>query len=156
MLPSGTMNGLTYQGVERLAYEAVEDPRIESPEDAILEIEVAGLCGSDLHVYHGRETGLDVGTVMGHEYLGRVVEVGPEVRAAFVDKDRQAASCFVENARGRWQADLYGLARQRLASAGVGQVYGGDFCTFRDSERFFSYRRDGQCGRMASFVLRKP
>ena len=83
-------------------------------------------------------------------------EVGPEIREAFVDKDRQAASCFAENARGRWQADLYGLARLRLACLGIERIYGGEFCTFGDAERFFSYRRDGQCGRLASFVFRTP
>jgi len=81
-------------------------------------------------------------------------EVGDEVRAAFVAQDDRAREWFIGNARGRWQADLYGLARMRLAAAGVKQVYGGNACTFGDSARFFSYRRDGRCGRMASFVFR--
>jgi YfiH family protein len=79
-------------------------------------------------------------------------EVGDEVRAAFVANDAAAADCFVENQRGRWQADLYALARQRLARAGIKQVFGGNFCTYAESGRFFSYRRDGECGRMASFI----
>lgn len=81
-------------------------------------------------------------------------EVGNEVRQAFVDHHPLAAEHFVRNERGRWQADLYGLARQRFAMAGVQQVFGGDHCTFGDPTRFFSYRRDGQCGRMANFVFR--
>lgn len=81
-------------------------------------------------------------------------EVGNEVREAFVGHDDGAREWFIGNARGRWQADLYGLARMRLAAAGVEQVYGGNACTFGDSARFFSYRRDGNCGRMASFVFR--
>jgi len=82
-------------------------------------------------------------------------EVGDEVRQAFVDLEAAAAECFERNAQGRWQADLYGLARLQLRQAGVHAVYGGDHCTHGDSSRFFSYRRDGECGRMASFVCRK-
>ena len=82
-------------------------------------------------------------------------EVGDEVRQAFLKHDEVADACFVQNKRGRWQADLYGLARQRLAAAGVHRIYGGQACTYDDAERFFSYRRDGECGRMASFVFRK-
>ena len=79
-------------------------------------------------------------------------EVGDEVRAAFVAQDRGAAACFVANKRGRWQADLCELARRRLAAIGVTRVYGGQFCTFEDRERFYSYRRNPDCGRMVSFV----
>lgn len=83
-------------------------------------------------------------------------EVGDEVRAAFVAADAGAESCFLPNDRGRWQADLYALAKRRLVAAGVAAVYGGGLCTFGDSKRFFSYRRDGQCGRMATFIHRTP
>ena len=79
-------------------------------------------------------------------------EVGGEVREAFVSHDQNAESCFIENERSRWQADLYGLARQRLAAAGVADVYGGGLCTFSDSERFYSYRRNPDCGRLLSFI----
>lgn len=79
-------------------------------------------------------------------------EVGDEVRAAFAADDPGARACFLRNERGRWQADLFALARRHLEAAGVGTVYGGGLCTFGDRERFFSYRRDGQCGRMATFI----
>ncbi len=79
-------------------------------------------------------------------------EVGAEVRDAFLILNPDSASCFIANERGRWQADLYGLARLELEAAGISQVHGGGLCTFGDSARFFSYRRDGQCGRMASFI----
>ena len=79
-------------------------------------------------------------------------EVGGEVREIFVAHDDAAATCFTENERGRWQGDLYALARQRLSAAGVTAVFGGGFCTFLDAERFHSYRRDPDCGRMVSFV----
>ena len=81
-------------------------------------------------------------------------EVGGEVRAAFVETDPGAEACFRENQRGRWQADLYALAGRRLGAMGVRAVHGGGFCTFADSERFFSFRRDGRCGRMATFIHR--
>lgn len=79
-------------------------------------------------------------------------EVGEEVRLAFTARDAAAAAAFKANARGRWQCDLYMLARQNLAQLGVQAVYGGGYCTYDDAERFFSYRRDGQCGRMATLV----
>lgn len=82
-------------------------------------------------------------------------EVGDEVRQAFIDLETAAGECFQPNEHGRWQADLYSLARLQLREAGVGAVYGGEYCTHSDSSRFFSYRRDGECGRMASFVCRK-
>lgn len=82
-------------------------------------------------------------------------EVGNEVRAAFVTRNSALSACFERNERGRWQADLYALARARLTDCGVADVYGGDSCTALDQERFFSYRRDGECGRMATFIYRR-
>lgn len=79
-------------------------------------------------------------------------EVGDEVRAAFLDQDGAAASAFVAHAPGKWLADIYQLARLRLAHSGVTPVYGGGFCTFHERERFFSYRRDRCTGRMASLI----
>lgn len=79
-------------------------------------------------------------------------EVGPEVRAAFVAHTAQAAVCFVPTGQGKYLADIYQLARQRLRQAGVQAIYGGDYCTVSDARRFFSYRRDGQTGRQASLI----
>ena len=79
-------------------------------------------------------------------------EVGHEVRQAFVASDPSAASAFHAAGEGKWYADLYSLARLRLAKLGVGEVHGGGFCTFTDYERFFSFRRDGVTGRMASLI----
>lgn len=83
-------------------------------------------------------------------------EVGDDVRTAFAATDTEAASAFVPNARGRWQCDLYALARRRLAALGVSAICGGGWCTFADSERFFSYRRSSQCGRMAALIWIDP
>nr|WP_296752172.1 peptidoglycan editing factor PgeF [Thioalkalivibrio sp.] len=81
-------------------------------------------------------------------------EVGPEVRAAFVSDDSATAAAFRAGAGDRWFADIYRLARLRLERAGVTDVHGGGRCTFRESETFFSYRRDGVCGRMATLIWR--
>ncbi|HSW29956.1 MAG TPA: alcohol dehydrogenase catalytic domain-containing protein [Longimicrobiales bacterium] len=74
------MNAITFQDVERLAYERVPDPCILEPGDVVVRVRVAGICGSDLHPYFGRERGLDPGTVMGHELLGDIVEAGADVQ----------------------------------------------------------------------------
>ncbi|MAR89483.1 MAG: hypothetical protein CML06_01190 [Pseudomonadales bacterium] len=82
-------------------------------------------------------------------------EVGDEVRQAFVSQDAAAQAEFQPNARGRWQADLYGLARRRLHRAGVTHISGGDYCTFYEP-RFFSYRRQPRCGRLLSLIWIDP
>ena len=73
------MNAITFQDIEQLAYQEVPDPVLQAPTDALVRVRVAGICGSDLHPYFGRERGIDVGTVMGHEFVGEVVEVGADV-----------------------------------------------------------------------------
>ena len=74
------MQALTFGGVETISYRSVSDPEILQPSDAIVQVSLSGICGSDLHVYHGREAGLDNGTVMGHEFVGTVVETGTAVK----------------------------------------------------------------------------
>jgi len=78
------MRAITFRGIRTLAHEEVAEPRIERPDDAVVEVERTAVCGSDLHVYHGREQGIDPGTVMGHECIGRVVEAGGDVRQVSV------------------------------------------------------------------------
>jgi len=82
----------------------------------------------------------------------RAFEVGEEVRRAFLEVDTEAAEAFAPSPAGRWLADIYALARRRLQRAGVSAVYGGEHCTYTEDEHFFSYRRDGQTGRMASLI----
>ncbi len=79
-------------------------------------------------------------------------EVGEEVKAAFVAHDKHAEAAFLPSPNNRWLADLYWLARQRLLALGITAIYGGGLCTYRDSARFYSYRRDKQTGRMASLI----
>lgn len=82
-------------------------------------------------------------------------EVGDDVREACLLADPGAGDCFRAVREGHWLADLYALARRRLSSAGVGSIHGGGLCTYADTERFFSYRRDGRTGRMASLIWRE-
>ena len=90
-------------------------------------------------------------------YLGPAIgpaayEVGPEVRQAFVAEDAQSEAAFARGKPGKFHADLYALARRRLARSGVVRVYGGGYCTYTERERFYSYRREGATGRMASLI----
>lgn len=91
-----------------------------------------------------------------------VFEVGEEVRQAFVDRHPVAGIAFrpagpttFDAAPRKWLADIYALARLRLAEAGVGEVYGGGLCTWSEPDRFYSYRRAARTGRMASLVWLK-
>lgn len=82
-------------------------------------------------------------------------EVGAEVYEAFVQHDEQAVQAFKQQDNvheKKWLADIFVLARQRLTSVGISEIYGGGICTFSDPARFFSYRRDGETGRMAALI----
>jgi polyphenol oxidase len=90
-------------------------------------------------------------------YLGpaigpRAFEVGDEVRAAFCAVDSTATTAFEPIKPGKWLADLFALARQRLARCGVERVYGGGLCTHSNPERFYSHRRNPATGRMAAVI----
>ena len=74
------MKALTIRGKHQIHYESVEDPKILSPTDVIIKVKACAICGSDLHVFHDHEKGIDAGTVMGHEFAGEIVEVGKEVK----------------------------------------------------------------------------
>ncbi len=86
----------------------------------------------------------------------RHFEVGDDVREAFTAANPMATRHFEPGARGKWKADLFALARQRLAAAGITRISGGGECTFSDDRRFFSHRRDGVSGRMAAMVWIDP
>lgn len=81
-------------------------------------------------------------------------EVGGEVRRAYLHKSAHFASAFRQLSENKWFADIYLLARQTLWQHGIEHIYGGGFCTVSDKERFFSYRRDGETGRMATLIWR--
>ncbi len=92
------MRALTFHGPGRVRCETRPDPGILEPGDAIVRVELAAICGSDLHVYRGHETGLDAGTVLGHEFVGEVVELGPE--AAGLAVGDRVASPFTTSCGG--------------------------------------------------------
>ncbi len=75
------MRGLTFQGPRKVRLEPLPFPEVTHPGDVIVEVTHTAICGSDLHVYRGDETGLDPGTILGHEFVGRVVETGSEVQS---------------------------------------------------------------------------
>lgn len=93
---------------------------------------------------------------LGPAISARAYEIDAQVRDAFMQDDCRAGAAFEATRPGHWRADLYLLARQRLAAIGVTEVFGGGHCTAGDSERFFSFRRDGECGRMASLIWIEP
>ncbi|MEM6469931.1 MAG: alcohol dehydrogenase catalytic domain-containing protein, partial [Planctomycetota bacterium] len=74
------MKGICFQSIGKVSTQTLADPVIERDDEAIVRVSLAGLCGSDLHPFFGREAGLDAGTVMGHEFVGNVVEVGRSVK----------------------------------------------------------------------------
>lgn len=109
----------------------------------VIEASVAAMQSSELMAWLGPAIGPDA------------FEVGTEVRDAFVERDAGAAAAFHPNSNDRWLADIYALARRRLRRCGVGHVYGGAYCTFGDPDRFYSFRRDGRTGRMATLIWRQ-
>ncbi len=93
-------------------------------------------------------------------YLGpgigpQAFEVGPDVREAFLADDPHDDAAFTSHTPGKWLADLFLLARKRLQRAGVQHLFGGGTCTYSDTARFFSHRRDRMTGRMAALIWRE-
>ena len=76
---STEMQALTFHSTYNIIHTSTPRPRLCSPTDAIVRIRFAGLCGSDLHIYRGTEPGPDKGTIMGHEFVGVVAEIGSKV-----------------------------------------------------------------------------
>ncbi|MEW5973100.1 MAG: peptidoglycan editing factor PgeF [Pseudomonadota bacterium] len=136
-----------------------------------LPVLLASLDGREIGVAHAGWRGLEAGVLEAlldrfaappgeiRAWLGPAIgpsafEVGAEVREAFLAHAPEAARAFVPTRSGHWLADLFLLARQRLAARGVHAVTGGGLCTVSDPARFYSYRRDGVTGRMASLIWR--
>lgn len=113
-----------------------------------------GLCGGviEASVAAMRSAPGEILAWLGPAAGPQAYEVGEEVRSAFITRDPQAQRAFCSTRPGHWYCDLYALARQRLNALGVTRVFGGDFCTISDPQRFFSHRRDARTGRMASLI----
>ncbi|MGC9456420.1 MAG: peptidoglycan editing factor PgeF [Halothiobacillaceae bacterium] len=93
-----------------------------------------------------------IGPAIGPEHY----EVGPEVREALMAANAWNNEAFAPGAENRWHLDLFAIVRRELARLGVSRVYGGGVCTYADAERFYSYRRDGRTGRMATLAWMRP
>ncbi|MDJ0838312.1 MAG: alcohol dehydrogenase family protein [Acidobacteriota bacterium] len=117
------MRALTFAGRETIEYSMVDDPGILEPGDAVIKVELTAVCGSDLHVYHGREQGMDHGAVMGHEFMGEVVEIGADVRNIRIG-DRVA--CPFTTSCGRCFYCLTGLTCRCIHGALFGWVENGN------------------------------
>lgn len=111
------MKALVFEGKQAISYTTVADPSIVSPTDAIVRVQMCAVCGSDLHVYHQREKGLDCGTVMGHEFVGEVVEIGSGVKR--LKKGDQVVSPFTTNCGSCYYCNI-GLT----CRCTQGQLYG--------------------------------
>ncbi|MCX7149792.1 MAG: peptidoglycan editing factor PgeF [Rhodocyclales bacterium] len=98
------------------------------------------------------EPGMRLMAWLGPAIGPQAFEVGDEVREIFVDHDAQAASAFAASANGKWLCDIYQLARRRLDALDIHRITSADSCTMGDADQFFSYRRDGVTGRMASLI----
>ncbi|MDD5113345.1 MAG: peptidoglycan editing factor PgeF [Methylobacter sp.] len=112
---------------------------------------LSGIISNTLSMMGARDYLVWLGPAIGPDCF----EVGAEVRDAFVQKSGAFDDAFTQQNNGKWLADIYQLARIELASLGVNKVFGGDFCTVTDTQRFYSYRRDQQTGRMATLIWRE-
>lgn len=109
-----------------------------------------GIIENSLDMFDGDRS--DLLAWMGPAISQAAFEVGAEIYEAFVQKHDEARAYFQSIDSGKYMMDLYGLAKQRLNMAGVDAIYGGEYCTYSDKARFFSYRREGECGRMATLI----
>jgi threonine dehydrogenase-like Zn-dependent dehydrogenase len=116
------LRALTFHGRHTVRVEEVRDPTLAAPTDALVRVTLAAICGSDLHPYHERERGLDPGTVMGHEFVGEVVETGREVRS-FRPGDR-VLSPFTTSCGGCFYC-RHGLTARCTAGQLFGWVHDG-------------------------------
>jgi polyphenol oxidase len=110
--------------------------------DGIIDNTINALQSRNVLVWLGPAIGLDC------------FEVGEEVRAAYLAKSTEYASAFKQKNEDKWLADIYQLARINLSALGISKIFGGNFCTVTDHERFYSYRRDKDTGRMATLIWR--
>lgn len=95
----------------------------------------------------------DIVAWMGPAIGANAFEVGEEVKTTFCDAQTHAEQAFKPSThQGKWMADIFMLATQRMQAAGVSQVFGGGLCTVENEQQFYSYRRDGKTGRMASLI----
>ena len=127
---------------ERASVVAVAHAGWRGLASGVIEATVAAMCepGARLMAWFGPAIG------------PLAFEVGGEVRETFLAQDAAAGQAFELRANGKWLCDIYALARLRLYKLGIRRIGGAGSCTVADAENFFSYRRDGITGRMASLI----
>jgi len=103
-------------------------------------------------IKHFQSKPADILVWLGPAISSKHFEVGHEVREQFLKFNNKLADCFKPSPNERWLMDIYNAARLLLKSSGITEVYGGEHCTYAEEELFFSWRRDGQTGRMASLI----
>ncbi len=101
---------------------------------------------------HFRASPSDIIAWLGPAIGPRAFEVGEDVWEAFTQQQASLSAAFTRSSTNRWLADIYQLARAQLAALGVSRCFGGEFCTYTQADKFFSYRRDGETGRMATIA----
>lgn len=111
---------------------------------------LAGVVGNTLSAMQSSDFLVWLGPAIGPDCF----EVGAEVRDAFLEKSAIFTTAFKERGNGKWLADIYRLARIDLSMLGIDKIYGGGFCTVTEHQRFYSYRRDKQTGRMVTLIWR--
>ena len=126
------MKALTFGGEKAVRLGSVPEPAVEAPSDALVQVLLSAVCGSDLHVYHGREKGIDPGTVMGHEMVGEVVEVGPGVRSV---NPGDRVACPFTTSCGQCFYCLRGLTCRCAEGQLFGWVEGGEGLQGTQAER---------------------
>ncbi|HEY8036106.1 MAG TPA: peptidoglycan editing factor PgeF [Methylobacter sp.] len=112
---------------------------------------LAGVIGNTITAMQNSDFLVWLGPAIGPDCF----EVGAEVRHVFLEKSAAFAAAFKQQNNDKWLADIYQLARIDLAMLGIDKIYGGNFCTVTEHERFYSYRRDKQTGRMATLIWRE-
>ena len=128
--------------------------------DGIIESTLFKLQTNCTNLNHANLQASDMMAWLGPAIGPNAFEVGGEVRAQFMAKDAKAVLAFKKHSdnqeQEKWLCNIYQIATQRLNNLGITQIYGGgidqDFCTYADKENFFSYRRDGSTGRMATLI----
>lgn len=180
---SGSLAALGMTGKSAVEEEPEADAAVTSTSGTVLAILTADCLpvvfsardGSEIGAAHAGWRGLAAGVLeatvaamvtrtdqlivwLGPAAGPNAYEIGAEVRDAFIAHDAAAAAAFTATRPDHWRVDLYALARQRLMAAGISAeaIHGGAHCTISEADTFFSHRRDGRSGRIATLVWRQP
>jgi threonine dehydrogenase-like Zn-dependent dehydrogenase len=126
------MRALAFVDEKVVRIQPVPEPEVEKSTDAVVQVRLTAVCGSDLHVYHGREKGIDHGTVMGHEMIGEVLDVGAEVTAV---RSGDRVACPFTTSCGRCFYCLRGLTCRCTEGQLFGWVEDGEGLQGTQAER---------------------